>query len=100
MTCYNWMTDPPISLMGLSGLPFIKSSVMHIVLVFNETESWLENSESLYSILNSDLSRRMLSASSMNYLKYKNIGQKELALVVTSLPTSCEILIPAHYVKS
>lgn len=83
MACENWITNPPISLMGLSSLTFIKSSVMHIVLDFNETESWLENSEALYTLLNSDLSRRMLSPSSMNYLKYKNIGQKEVALVVT-----------------
>lgn len=61
MTCKNSVTEPPISLMNMSALTFIKSSIMHIIILLNENETWLENNEALYSVKNLDYSRRILN---------------------------------------
>lgn len=35
MVCQYYATDPPISLMGMTVISFIKSNIIHIVVSFN-----------------------------------------------------------------
>lgn len=69
MVCQKWATEPPISLMVMSTIVFVKNSEVHVVVVFNESHSWLENSDNLYQIQNLDNSRRLLTttSSTINY---------------------------------
>lgn len=56
MVCTNYSTTP-ISLMSMSVISFIKSSVMNLVVIFNESSIWLNSSSNVYEI--TTVSRRL-----------------------------------------
>ena len=48
--------------MEMTSIVFIKSSEIHIVVNFNQTFDWLDNSESLFELRSGERSRRLLSS--------------------------------------
>ena len=94
MVCTSWAT-PPVSLMAMSAISFTKSSEVYIVISFNESVSWSENSESLYTFTIN--SRRLLIASTV---PYQQLSEQLLKLRVESLPHSASLYLPAHYLVS
>ena len=95
MICKKWSESTPASLLGMSTISFIKSSEVFVIIIFNETISWQESSETMYTFTIS--SRRLLLKSTLKYLQ---ISEQELKLSVESLPYSGELSLPAHYVVS
>ena len=53
--------------MTMELIAFIKSSEMHIAVTFNETASWDENGDNLFTLINNDLARRLLAAQDIAY---------------------------------
>ena len=37
LVCQSWITNPPISLMGISAITYISSSYLYINMIFNES---------------------------------------------------------------
>jgi len=93
MVCYNFSAVPPISLMGMTPIAFIKSSIVNIVLEFNESVIWQSTSTKMYTL--SSVTGRLLSTTSLAY----NIDGSDpttLILRVTSMPISVAIDLPAY----
>lgn len=98
MICTNFTTKPS-SLMGISVISFIKSSVINLVVSFNETETWLNSNSSVYSL---SIEGRLLATSSGSSFLYtlNTDSPKLLLLRVASTPSELSLNLPAHNVIS
>ena len=54
MVCVNYTTTPPISLMGMEIIAFVRSSVLTLVVVFNESFIWINTNDNMYTLTLSD----------------------------------------------
>ena len=84
MNCKNWLVQPPLSLMEMTSIVFIKSSEIHIVVNFNQTFDWLDNSESLFELRSGERSRRLLS-SQLGRINYTLLSAQQLVLKIAEM---------------
>ncbi len=86
MVCQNFSSNPPISLMGMTAISFIKSNIMNIVVSFNESTTWMSGATNLYLLSStSAASSRLLAASSIQY-NMDSGDMTNLILKVSDLP--------------
>lgn len=83
--------------MAMSVISFIESSVLNLVVSFNESEIWLNSNSSIYSLTST--SRLLASDSKLSYT-LQTSDPKTLLLRVTSMPSSVALRLPAHNLVS
>ena len=96
MVCTNFSVTPT-SLMAMSVISFIESSVLNLVVSFNESEIWLNSNSSIYSLTST--SRLLASDSKLSYT-LQTSDPKTLLLRVTSMPSSVALRLPAQNLVS
>lgn len=97
MICYNFTDFEPSSLLAVTPIAFIKSSIINIVMQFNESILWQGTSTNMYTLSSS--TARLLTN---NTLAYNIDGSDPTTLVlrVTSMPRQISVKLPAYYVIS
>jgi hypothetical protein len=96
MICQNF-SSVPTSLMAMTVISFVRSSVVNLVVVFNESEIWQNFNSTIYTIATSN-SRRLYS-STLAYTLNTN-DPTTLLFRVTAIPTSIILRLPAQNVIS
>ena len=83
--------------MTMTAISFIQSNIIHIVVSFNETSTWLRASTDLYT-LTSTTSSRLLTTGIQYNMDTSN--PTLLILKVTDVPNKVEFSLPAHNLVS
>ncbi len=69
MICQNYGTVAPISLMSMTAISFVKSNIIHIVVSFNESATFLTGATDIYILTDTTetATSRLLTSSRITY---------------------------------